>query len=268
MKVIADLCVVPLGVSKHHHEPRLRSHTHAEAATVIDTVERWQQTFQRHLGRRVAHAADEYYLLAQRPFPPASAYEDFAMHEDGVGIARTFEAEFRGEVSQATGPASGFFAWVEGAPAAGQAELIVDITSTGATLRANALKVLDDGVMLRSEANLVASLAANWNDTTRKLARGILMRISAEEDARASREVRAHVPDTPRRTARDAVEAFGVRALYGIDGDIVRLVCPAAKVTALAEWLIERGAQHISVGSLDYIFSAVNPLYDKLAARL
>ena len=116
---IASICVVPLGVSKHHHEPRLRSHTRAEAATVIDSVERWQQTFQRHLGRRVAHAADEYYLLAQRPFPPASAYEDFAMHEDGVGIARTFEAEFRGEVSQATGPASGFFAWVEGAPAAG-----------------------------------------------------------------------------------------------------------------------------------------------------
>ena len=91
----------------------------------------------------------------------------------------------------------------EGAPAAGQAELIVDITSTGATLRANALKVLDDGVILRSEANLVASLAANWNDVTRKLARSILMRISAEEDARASREVRAYVPDTPRRTARD-----------------------------------------------------------------
>jgi ATP phosphoribosyltransferase len=46
----------------------------------------------------------------------------------------------------------------EGAPAAGQAELIVDITTTGATLKANGLKVLDDGVMLRSQANLVASL--------------------------------------------------------------------------------------------------------------
>ncbi len=42
----------------------------------------------------------------------------------------------------------------EGAPAAGLAELIVDITSTGSTLRANHLKVLDDGVILRSEATL------------------------------------------------------------------------------------------------------------------
>ena len=50
----------------------------------------------------------------------------------------------------------------EGAPAAGLAELIVDITTTGATLKANGLKVLDDGVILRSEANLIASNAAPW----------------------------------------------------------------------------------------------------------
>ena len=48
----------------------------------------------------------------------------------------------------------------EGAPAAGSAELIVDITTTGATLKANGLKVLDDGVILRSQANLIASRAA------------------------------------------------------------------------------------------------------------
>ncbi|AXV14527.1 ATP phosphoribosyltransferase catalytic subunit HisG [Neorhizobium sp. SOG26] len=43
----------------------------------------------------------------------------------------------------------------EGAPAAGQADIIVDITSTGSTLRANHLKVLSDGVILKSEACLV-----------------------------------------------------------------------------------------------------------------
>lgn len=48
----------------------------------------------------------------------------------------------------------------EGAPAAGTAEAIVDITSTGATLRANALKVLRDGVILRSQANFIVSRAA------------------------------------------------------------------------------------------------------------
>ena len=44
----------------------------------------------------------------------------------------------------------------EGAPAAGQADIIVDITSTGSTLKANALRVLDDGVILKSQACLFA----------------------------------------------------------------------------------------------------------------
>ncbi len=50
----------------------------------------------------------------------------------------------------------------EGAPASGAADLIVDITTTGATLRDNGLKILDDGVILRSEAHFVTSLAADW----------------------------------------------------------------------------------------------------------
>ncbi len=45
----------------------------------------------------------------------------------------------------------------EGAPAAGLADLIVDITSTGSTLAANNLKVLSDGVILKSQACLVLS---------------------------------------------------------------------------------------------------------------
>ncbi len=50
----------------------------------------------------------------------------------------------------------------EGTPASGLAELIVDITTTGETLRANGLKVLDDGVLLKSEANLIAAKDAHW----------------------------------------------------------------------------------------------------------
>lgn len=56
----------------------------------------------------------------------------------------------------------------EGAPAAGTADLIVDITSTGATLAANGLRILDDGVILKSEANLVASRVAAWSPSARQ----------------------------------------------------------------------------------------------------
>lgn len=53
----------------------------------------------------------------------------------------------------------------EGAPAAGVADLVVDITTTGATLKANGLKILSDGVILRSEAQLAASLEAEWSES-------------------------------------------------------------------------------------------------------
>jgi ATP phosphoribosyltransferase len=57
----------------------------------------------------------------------------------------------------------------EGAPAAGSAELIVDITTTGSTLRANQLKILDDGVILRSEAVLAAAKGALADERVKRL---------------------------------------------------------------------------------------------------
>jgi putative radical SAM enzyme (TIGR03279 family) len=116
---LATLSVVPLGVSDFNTEPTMRPHTQAEASDVIDAVHDWQAIYLATLGRRIVHAADEYYLLANRPFPDHSVYEDFPMHEDGIGMARTFEREFMGETATPTGVATGFFAWVDGAPPEG-----------------------------------------------------------------------------------------------------------------------------------------------------
>ena len=116
---LETVAVVPLGISDHSNEPRMRFHTQAEAAAVVDCVEDWQDVFAATLGKRLVYAADEYYLLADRPFPEPEVYGDFAMHEDGIGMARTFEAEFTGAVDRPTGPKSGFFSWVDGAPAEG-----------------------------------------------------------------------------------------------------------------------------------------------------
>lgn len=116
---LRSICVVPLGVSAHNTEDLMRPHTQAEAAAVVDAVEDWQDVFRSVLGRRLVFAADEYYLLAEREFPSAESYEGFEMHEDGIGMARTFEAEFNGDVTDPTGVATGFFAWVDGAPREG-----------------------------------------------------------------------------------------------------------------------------------------------------
>jgi NifB/MoaA-like Fe-S oxidoreductase len=54
--------------------------------------------------------------MTGRPVPDAASYEGFSMHEDGIGMARTFEAEFHGRVEEATGVRRGFFAAVDAPP--------------------------------------------------------------------------------------------------------------------------------------------------------
>jgi putative radical SAM enzyme (TIGR03279 family) len=116
---LASLCVVPLGISRFNTEPRMRPHTLEEAEVVVDTVEDWQDVFRAVVGHRLVFASDEYYLLADRPFPAAEAYEGFPMHEDGVGMARTLELELFGAKDDATGKQDGFFAWADGSPSTG-----------------------------------------------------------------------------------------------------------------------------------------------------
>jgi putative radical SAM enzyme (TIGR03279 family) len=113
------VAVVPLGVSAHNREPRMRPHRRAEAEAVVELVESWQTSFCDALGRRMVFAADEYQLLAGRPFPPLEDYEGAPMHEDGVGMAATFAAELRAAPTDGAGrrPQSGFFAWADGAAA-------------------------------------------------------------------------------------------------------------------------------------------------------
>jgi len=65
----------------------------------------------------------------------------------------------------------------EGTPAAGTAELIVDITSTGTTIRANGLKQIEGGTILKSEANLIESRMADWTPELRAVQNDILKRL-------------------------------------------------------------------------------------------
>jgi putative radical SAM enzyme (TIGR03279 family) len=121
---LASVGVVPLGVSDHNTEPDMRLHAPGEAAAVMDVIDRWQATFVDVLGRRMVFAADEYYLMAGRPFPEAAEYEGFPQHENGIGMARTFfsevEAALAGrEAEPVMANRGGFFQWVDGAPADG-----------------------------------------------------------------------------------------------------------------------------------------------------
>jgi putative radical SAM enzyme (TIGR03279 family) len=117
---LATVGVVPLGISQFSNEPEMRAHTTEEAAFVVDTVAEWQAIYKKTLGRRLVYAADEYYLLAERPFPEAKAYDEFPQHENGIGMARAFVESFTNPKKKGPGGVRhGFFASVDAAPAEG-----------------------------------------------------------------------------------------------------------------------------------------------------
>ena len=97
----------------------------------------------------------------------------------------------------------------EGAPGTGAAELIVDITTTGATLRANGLKVLSDGLILKSQFQLAAGLTADWSAAHLRTVRRFLGAVEAR--ARARRLVLLAWPVEQSKAAERATETFLAR---------------------------------------------------------
>jgi ATP phosphoribosyltransferase len=158
----------------------------------------------------------------------------------------------------------------EGAPATGTAELIVDITTTGATLAANGLKVLDDGVILKSQASLVASREADWSTDARETARVILDHIAARARANKYREVRTRFRECNDALLAEAHNRFGVVAPFGdpTSSGMLTLHCPPAQLYALGSFLRAHGADTVSVASLDYVLDRDNPLFARLDAFL
>ena len=158
----------------------------------------------------------------------------------------------------------------EGAPAVGTAEMIVDIPTTGATLAANGLKVLDDGVLLRSQANLVASRDADWSDEARETARVIFDHIAARARASKYKEVRTRFSQCNATLLAEAHNRFGVVSPFGgpTSSGMVTLHCPPAQIYALGSFLRAHGADTVSVASLEYVLDRENLLFAKLEAFL
>ena len=92
---VATVAVVPVGLTRHREGLYpLRSITTEEARATVDAIHGWQADFLSRHGTRVVFAADELYLQAGYPIPPAADYESFSVAEDGVGLVRRFEDDF------------------------------------------------------------------------------------------------------------------------------------------------------------------------------
>jgi ATP phosphoribosyltransferase len=151
----------------------------------------------------------------------------------------------------------------EGAPAAGVAEVIVDITTTGATLAANGLRVLDDGLILRSQARLAAGIKADWSGDRLAAARRLL---SAFEARARGRTIASLVwPKAQDGAARNALAGFA----RSPDAERANgaLVSRDELFTAM-EALSMAGVGPVSVTQPDYVFEAVSEAGKRLAAAV
>ncbi len=150
----------------------------------------------------------------------------------------------------------------EGAPAAGLAEIVVDITTTGATLAANHLRPLDDGLILRSQAQLAASLRATWTEEAFRSAARLLGMV--ESRARAAETVTLVWPAEQDAQARQAVAAFGEEGAWRTSGLLVR----SADLVEVSAVLAAAEVGPVTVTRPEYVFAAASPAAEALARRL
>lgn len=92
---IQSVAVVPVGLTGHREKLAIvRPFDAGQAARVIEQVEKWQSSFRSQGDTGFVYAADEFYVLAGREFPPWEYYDDFPQVENGVGLTNQFRIEF------------------------------------------------------------------------------------------------------------------------------------------------------------------------------
>lgn len=148
----------------------------------------------------------------------------------------------------------------EGAPAAGSAELVVDITTTGATLAANGLKVLADGVILKSQAQLAASLTASWSAEQLAAAERLLRIVEARAAALGKTLLSWPADDRDAAVVDSLVARGATRRPNG-------LLAPSALAAEASLSLTAEGVGPVSASTPDFVYEVeCRPFFDLRAS--
>jgi ATP phosphoribosyltransferase len=151
----------------------------------------------------------------------------------------------------------------EGAPATGAAELVVDITTTGATLAANGLKILGDGLILKSQAQLVAGLGAAWSADQLAAAERLLRTVEARSNALASA-----VLNWPETGSADEAAAVAALTAEGASRRPGGLLIEAGRAAAAALRLTAAGVGPVTASRPDFVFEVASPGCQALAEKI
>jgi ATP phosphoribosyltransferase len=149
----------------------------------------------------------------------------------------------------------------EGAPATGAAELIVDITTTGATLAANGLKILSDGLILKSQVQFAASLRAAWSPDQLTVAERLLRVIEARAAAHDSATLVWPGGEGDETLLAELVANGASRRPNG-------LLVPVDRIAQMSGALTARGLGPVTASRPDFVFETRCAPFDLLTARL
>jgi putative radical SAM enzyme (TIGR03279 family) len=91
---VASIAVVPVGLTSHRRV-NMRPVLRGDALAALYAIEAFQRRFMKKHGEAIVFAADELYIKADVPFPPAGDYGDLPQIENGVGLVPVFISEAR-----------------------------------------------------------------------------------------------------------------------------------------------------------------------------
>jgi len=91
---VRSISVVPVGLTKHHKYGK-RANLPDEAAAVLDQCAAWQAEFRAQFGVGFVYPTDEWYLVADYAVPSIASYDGLALHENGLGMVRSFLDEWQ-----------------------------------------------------------------------------------------------------------------------------------------------------------------------------
>ena len=166
---------------------------------------------------------------------------------------------------------------LEAAPAAGYADLIADITATGATLRENRLKTLEGGTILSSQACVIGNLVSlTASREPLRLARHLLemmeAHLQAEPYYRLTSNVKGASPEAVSATILARPQVAGLRGptvarVYNVaeeDWYSVSLLVRKDQLMEAVDHLRDCGGVDIAASQVSYLFKGQSPAFKRL----
>lgn len=99
-----SLSVVPVGLTKFRDNlPKLDPFTKEDAFKVLEQIQGWQKHFKEKHNTSFVHASDEWFILAEKDFPPEEYYEGYGQLENGVGMMRLLITEVENRLAELEG---------------------------------------------------------------------------------------------------------------------------------------------------------------------